>query len=394
METGGRRFSTARRVRPGLSMLDSPGMAGSKRVLGLQRAFAPGAMACVVLGASACFGGGPDVAPYVQSGTGGGLNLVGGAGFEATSTGGALIFAAGAGCVLPPAENPVFKAQAVDRSSPARRELYSWTTDEQAAALRSDQVLFTRVEQEGLGPGYAFTYLNQFAAPGPNQTPEQQQLAAVLCGDLFAKKRYAWSEPWATRMGWPGEDYGGNLLRIVLKPEAWLVVVSGGALSVSDLENQPVALSAALLHPERIAAILYVKDEASGGPTCNSSFVGGINGYREFILGNLAMVEEWSLGTQLIRDRLAANIADLTRFLGQMRACPSSEGAQQWNLRVVCNWSADLGAANDEVLLYEQALAIPSSNYLPVPQQIAAIIETLQGDLFEPNPLVVKPGSP
>ncbi|MEO6602169.1 MAG: hypothetical protein ABIQ16_19970 [Polyangiaceae bacterium] len=45
-------------------------------------------------------------------------------------------------------------------------------------------------------------------------------------------------------------------------------------------------------------------------------------------------------------------------------------------------------------MTYEQALAIPSANYLPFPQQVAAIIQTLQGDLFDPYPLVVKPGSP
>ena len=44
--------------------------------------------------------------------------------------------------------------------------------------------------------------------------------------------------------------------------------------------------------------------------------------------------------------------------------------------------------------MYDEALAIPSPNYLPAPAQIATMIETLQGDLFEPDPLVVTPGSP
>jgi hypothetical protein len=386
-EIGGRRFSTARRVRLGLSMLDSRGMAGSKRVLGLPRAFAPGAMACAVLGIGGCYVGGPDVEPQVQAGFAG----AGGA-FE---SGPPISIAGGislpAPCVVNPPAPPVFLSQVIDPLRVARRELYSWTTDEQAAALRSDHVLFAKSEQAGLGPGYAFTYLNQIATSSADA--QQQQLASVLVGDLFAKKRYAWSEPWATRMGWPGEDYGGNLLRILLKPEAWLVVASGGVLTVVDLDNVPVAASDAVLHPERIGAILYVKDGAAGGPSCNGSFAAGGNGYREFILGNLAMVEEWSIGTQEIRDRLAANIADLTRFLTNVRTCPASASASQWNLQVVCNWANDPNAG-DETFTYEQALAIPSLNYLPVPQQIATIIETLQGDLFEPDPLVVKPGSP
>jgi hypothetical protein len=47
-----------------------------------------------------------------------------------------------------------------------------------------------------------------------------------------------------------------------------------------------------------------------------------------------------------------------------------------------------------ELLAYERSLAIPSDNYLPLPERIATMIETLQGDLFELDPLVVKPGSP
>src|SRR4051812_47921688 len=260
-------------------MLHSRGMAGSKRVLGFPRAFVPGAVACVVWGASACSNGG-GVAPYAGAG---GAQNPGAAGFEATSTAGSLTGAGAGGpvppfsagppaCVLPERPDPVFNAQAVLLSTVARRELYSWTTDEQAAALRRDRVLFTTVEQKGLGPGYAFAFLSQLAIGATD--PQQQQLANVLNGDLFSKKRYAWSEPWATRLGWPGEDYGSNLLRIVLKPEAWLVIVTGGLLSVTDLDNRPVAISEALSHPERIGAVYYVRDASSGGPVCNGSFLG------------------------------------------------------------------------------------------------------------------------
>ncbi len=369
--------------------------------MGLPRAFAPGAVACVVWGASAC-GTGSDAPDY--SGFGGDLNKggvsVGGApssaGATSTPAAGATAVA-GEGPGLPPCQQPqvnapVFAAQAFNSAFPGARELYSWTTAEQAAAIRSDQQLFTLEEAQGLGPGYAFTFLAQLAQTGPD--PTDRDLAALLTGDLFAKKRYAWPEPWATRMGWPGEEYGNQLLRVVLKPEAWVVVVAQGRLSVFDLENQPVATSDAIANPTRVGAILYVKDAVVGGPMCNGSFLGGGNGYREFILGNLAMVEEWSLGTQEIHDHLTANIEQLTRFFEQMRSCPSTSAATQWNLRVVCSWDAVVNPPESEVFAYEQALAIPSENYLPVPGQVARIIETLQGDLFELDPLVVKPGSP
>jgi hypothetical protein len=272
----------------------------------------------------------------------------------------------------------------------ARRELFSWTTDEQAAALRRDQVLFTQSERAGMGPGYAFQVFEQIAL---GDLEEASQLATVLGGKLFAKARYAWSEPWATRMGWPGEDYGGNLLRIVLKPEAWIVAVSKGNLTVVDLQNQPVPLAQALANPERLGAIFYAKDTFAGGPSCNGSFVSGGNGYREFIVGNLAMVEEWSLGTAQIRDRLSANIEQLSSFFERTRACPITTSAQDWNQQVVCAWDSP-GADASELFAYQQALAIPSDEYLAVPDRIAAMIETLQADLFEPDPLVVTPGSP
>jgi hypothetical protein len=398
-------FSTAGCVRPDLILLNSRGMVGRKRVLGLSRAFVPGALACVVWGASACSAGGDPPGSYPVQNFGGAFGVAG----ESASAGAFTVGAAGAvsvgtgpgvstgggnpACVQPQVTDQVFRAQALNNGLAARRELYSWTTEEQAAALRADQVLFSKVESEGLGAGYAFTYLSDLAMSSTN--PDQKKLAAVLSGDLFSKKRYAWPEPWATRMGWPGEDYGNNLLRIVLKPEAWLVVVSGGQLTVFDADNVVVSLTDALASPQRLGAILYVKDAQTGGPNCEGgSFFGGSNGYREFILGNLAMVEEWSLGTQEIRDHLNANIEQLTQFLGKMRGCPITSTATQWNLSVVCSWNASLPPSASEIFAYEQALAIPSANYLPVPEQIAAVIQTLQGDLFEPDPLVVKLGSP
>ena len=372
-------------------------MVGRSRASGFERALAPGAFACLALGVGACLAGsGPPEPPGAVEA--GGSSLAGsvnaaGAGATGPSAGGSpQIIPSQPGCVAPPVVGTaVFAAQSLDSASVARRILFSWTTDEQAAELRRDQVLFTRSERPGLGPGYAFNIVQQLAQ---DQTlPERAQLASLLGGELFAKARYAWSEPWATRMGWPGEDYCGNLLRIVLKPEAWVAKVMNGDLSVVDLQNQPVSLTAALANPERVGAIFYEKDAFAGGPSCNGSFISGSNGYREFVVGNLAMVEEWSIGTQQIHDRLSANIEQLTSFLERIRGCPVTNGARQWNLTVVCQWNSS-GAQPTELSTYQQALAIPSDNYLAVPERIAAMIETLQGDLFELDPLVVNPGSP
>jgi hypothetical protein len=377
-------------------------MAAWSRVSGFERAFGPGVVACLVLGVGGCWvdTSRPEPPPEAIGGSGPTPGVSGGSslgpptgGQFGTSTGGAVGIMVGAAACVPPKVmgKAVFGEQVFDRTRPARRELFSWTTDEQAAALREDGVLFSRSERPGLGPGYAFEVFEQIAQN--EDGPERAAVAKLLGGELFEKARYAWSEPWATRMGWPGEDYGGNLLRIVLKPEAWVVVVKNGDLNVFDQQNQPVSLADALANPTRLGAIFYERDGFSGGPSCGGSFVFGENGYREFIVGNLAMVEEWSLGTQQIRDRLSANIAQLSTFLERIRACPITSSAKQWNLGVVCKWNA-LGGEFSELSAYEHALAIPSDNYLAVPERIAAMIETLQGDLFELEPLVVTPGSP
>src|SRR6478609_1161590 len=365
---------------------------------GVDRSVVPRALAYLALGLSGCVvsSGQTQPVPDAQGGHGGSAD----GGFSAAAGAPSLVSAAGdiqinpalQPCSATPLQGqPVFRDQIFNTTRVARRQLFSWTTPEQAAALRQDRILFSRSERPGLGPGYAFEVIRQIGKYA--SASEQAQLAAILAGALFEKARYAWPEPWATRMGWPGEDYGNELLRIVLKPEAWVVLVKSGTLSVYDLQNAPVSLAEALASPGRIGAIFYQKDAYAGGPNCDGSFAFGSNGYREFIVGNLAMVEEWSLGTQQIRDHLAENIAQLSAFLERIRSCPVRSSALSWNLTVACDWDR-LVAEPSELFAYEQALAIPSDNYLAVPERIAAMIETLQNDLFEADTLVVTPGSP
>jgi len=257
-------------------------------------------------------------------------------------------------------------------------------------------VLLTRTEREGLGPGYAMDVLlslAQTAPPDPTQNPDQANsvaLAALLSGPAFAKARYAWSEPWATRMGWPGESYGDKLVRLVLRQEAWLARYRNGRVDVVDMDNVPVAAADVLAHPERLAGVFFVRSEGAGGPTCYGTFRGGDSGYREFIIGNESMVEEWSLGTPEIRARLDSDLSRLQTFFDRVRPCPLQEDAASWNLDVVCSWSLGTVLNMSELDAYQAALAMPSPGYLPAAQPLAALIETLQASLFEPDPFVVK----
>jgi hypothetical protein len=348
-------------------------------------------------------------APSVQAagGSGGSLSLTGGtAGTEPLGFGGTSALG-GAGASPPPYIDPAsglvfpgvggaptddtcaalaterFCDQMIYNVAPARRTLYSWTTAEQAAELRADPVLLTRTETAGLGRGYAFTAIDALAARG---TAAENQLLAKLSGELFVKVRFAWPNAWATRMGWPGEDYGDQLLRIVLKPEAWIVIVSDGVgIAVIDMNNQLVPVADALAHSERIGAVYFYKRDVTG----LGSFQSCSGGYREFIVGNEAMIEEWSLGTEEIAERIRADAALIDDFLGDVRAMPPSVDPATFNQDTVCGWD---NPASDEVSRYERALSIPSEYYAPLPEALANLSQTLQDSLFDPDPLIVRPG--
>ncbi len=333
-------------------------------------------------------------------------------------------------CAPPTSTTPTFAAQIFDGHALLGRELYTWTTDEQAAQLRKDQILFSQIS----GTGAPFTLLSSVAGDG--------YMLAQGLSSVFLKGRYAWPEPWATRMGWPGQDPGGQLLRIVLKPEAWLAVAQAGSVLVFDAQGQPVATSDALAQTDRVGAVYFDTSTQTPG-SCGS---GG--GYREFLVGNLAMIQEWSIGTRPIADRVSANVALLTHFLNNIRSCPNTHDPSSWASTALCAWGSPLAGVGSsgtgaggfggggfggfggggggfggngfgggslglagfdgsdpqangpmptngsEEIAYDEALAIPNPNYIAAPAQIAAIIDTLQGDPFKLDPLVVTPGSP
>jgi hypothetical protein len=281
------------------------------------------------------------------------------------------------------AKRSPFCSQMMWNAAPAKRVLYSWTTPEQAVELRRDRVLFTRTETEGLGRGYAFTSMDELAARG---TGPAHQLLARVSGELFTKVRYAWPNAWATRMGWPGEDYGDQLVRIVLKPEAWIVVLSDRVgMAVIDMNNELVPIEQALSESHRIGAVFFYRVDVQGQGTFKSCS----GGYREFIVGNEAMIEEWSLGTEQIKTQLETDAGLIEGLLERLRETPPSIAPATFNQSVVCQWDYQ---PITEVDAYVRCLSLPSENYAPLPLQLAALSDTLRAATFDPDPLVVTPG--
>jgi hypothetical protein len=330
-----------------------------------------------------------------EGGSGGSSSSADQGGLSLSSAGTAIGIMIPKPCQLANTGEPVFAARALRSAAPARRELFTWTTAEQVQELRAGSVLLTRTEREGLGPGYAMEVLAELAARGETSDPleaDSRALARLLSGPAFSKARYAWSEPWATRVGWPGESYGDKLVRLVLRPDAWLARYSSGNVDVVDMNNAPVAATEVLAHPERLAGVYFVRDGGAGGPRCGGSFRGGDDGYREFIIGNESMIEEWSLGTPEIRARIESDIALVKEFFDRVRPCPPNQEAHDWNLSVVCSWSYGAEPVPTELGAYQGALAMPSPGYFPQPSALVVLIEALQKSLFEPDPFVVEPG--
>jgi len=282
-------------------------------------------------------------------------------------------------CSLPTDEAPVFAEQTFERSqlTTERRSLYTWTTEEQIAELRDGGPLLSRTEREGLGPGAAYEY---FA-----QASETDAVAALLTQERFAPARHAWLHPWATRMGWPGESYGNQLIKIVLKPDAWLVKVIEGQFTVWDLSGNQLDAQQALDNPDRIGGVYFQKDAVLDGADCGTFGTRGKHGFREYILNNPGMIESWSHGTAEILERLEADIALVKEFVERIRACPETRSVERWSGEVIC--STFNSSADTELGSYERALALTSEYYLPQPANMVALAETLEGDLFVPDAL-------
>jgi len=270
-----------------------------------------------------------------------------------------------------------------------QRVFYSWTTDEQVAELRAGGPLFSRSESPGKGRGLAMT---QLAALGAASDKPVNQLAATLAGTTFAKMRFSWPNPWATLMGWPGETYGNQLLQITLRPEAWIATYSRSeGLVVVDANGREVDVDVALSQPERIGAIYFQSDGDGSQVHCGTFFQGAV-AFREFVLGNLQMVQSWSLATPEISARLQADIAVLEAVRVDL-ACRELSGEQSyWTEDVQCVFAGEESAATGLLRSYDLALGLPSELYYPSQDNLAALIAALKVSLPQGEPLVVKPG--
>lgn len=203
----------------------------------------------------------------------------------------------------------------------SRRVLFSWTTDDQLAALRQTPVLLTREASPTRG---ASRYDQELAA----RASGGDAMATALRQRRFARARFAWTAPWATVAGWPTEDYGRVLLRVVLRGDAWVAHLRTGSRDwiVRDMNDRDVPLADALAHPERIGAVYFVHDAAPQRFVGPGTFLAeGATPFREFVLCNETMIESWEVGTAAAQEAVARDLATLDALIAADAAAPDCD---------------------------------------------------------------------
>jgi hypothetical protein len=103
---------------------------------------------------------------------------------------------------IPPGDDSLlvhsFKKQAVFNDDFVRDTFYTWTSPEQIAELRSGQNLLSRSKSKD-------NKLSHFDLAIRDPAFSKSPITALLQDTLFTNKRFAWTNAWATVMGWDNE---------------------------------------------------------------------------------------------------------------------------------------------------------------------------------------------
>ena len=280
---------------------------------------------------------------------------------------------------LPPDPLLAFAPVAANAAPPT--VVWSWTTEEQAAELRRDRVLFTRESSPTLGRGHLFDVLDARAAKG-------DAAAARLAGSELATGRYGWTNPWATVRGaTTGESYGRELLAIRMKPDTWYarVLTSREEIAFVDAAGQPVSTATALATFDRVGGILFEHD-VEALASCSTGSGGGGLIYREIYVGS-----ESRLGSVAHRtSAIAAVLEDHIRELSTLRAwlAGGGQGASGpgWICTAAGSWRRTPGTSVER---YLASLAFATAPYAPDAATVAAIVAELVAARFAPDPFVL-----
>ncbi len=265
--------------------------------------------------------------------------------------------------------------QVVYAEEPARRVFYTWTTEAQIAELRRSRVLLTRSE----APDRPSLFQQEV------QKVTYTTLARLLVEPGFARRRFAWTNPWATVRGWNNESYGNRLVRVSLKENAVIArFVDGAHRGFVGLDGAVVFDQELFKNPDRLAAVFHVHGAHDGVEAP----------FREFVLCNEAAIEEWEVDTPEIAARARLDATMLVRLRDAMARGGFDEAAgdqRSWR-RVVADtlWNAAVPRPSLEQL-YAANLAFLNDRYVPDRGRIDEIVRALSA-LPAGVPLRHRPG--
>lgn len=277
-----------------------------------------------------------------------------------------------------PATDPALAplaARAVHDDAFARAILYTWTTAEQAAALRRSRRLLVAGADQG-EPSPFVRALRRLAARG------DADAALLLDHPGLARRRYAWPSPFATVLGLGARRYGDVLVRIELDRGAVLALFRPAAaapFAFVDMSGRPVDPADARADPGRIAAVYHVRD----GPDDEIAF-------REYVVINESRVAAWSLSTPELDADVDAELA----VIEQLRTGPFGHLPRDAVVAPAAPAWAAAPARPTALDRWHAALAFDNLRYRPTPGNLADIVAALRARDRAGPPLTVRPDMP
>lgn len=234
-----------------------------------------------------------------------------------------------------------------------RSVLYTWTGVDGIARLRESKTLLVASATDG---GFVSPFV-QWLFETSKYTGRRAQLAKVLSTHpSLIRRRYAWTAPFATVMGLGKRTYGTSLIRIELRPQAWIGRFEPGAtepFSFVDARGKPVSLDDVLVAPTRIGAMFHVHLDPP---------------FREYVIPNEAMIRTWSIATPEIRAKLDEEAA----LLRDVRGAGFTPG--ELERPALPSWRH---RPTELAALWQATLAFDTDRYKPRPAQLDAILAAL-----------------
>ena len=272
-------------------------------------------------------------------------------------------------------------SEAVYQDDFIRNTFYTWTSPQQINDLRANKKLLSKCQSETKGYSLYDIALQDTLYKG-------MPVIQLLKQSQFSKKRFAWTNCWATSLGLGDEKYGNQLIKIVLKENSIIgelnIMNPSNPIQFFDLKGETLTCNYAIENQDRIAAIYHVNEirvkRTQQQKKRNGTFYHYVEKYkqeskvivyREFVIINEHMVN-WSYGTEDIKSEIRSEI----NYLKQLQL---SGKANQKGYKYDCN--LEKKAEYNVNCAFETNKFINTDEYMFNKEKLQKIIDTLESDL-------------